>query len=336
MSNYTSANHYASALYALARDRGLDANSLLAGAGIARETLNQPRARIPTDKISALVQLIWRELNDEHLGLTASPCKPGIFTMMGKLAVHAPNLEKALYRGIRYYALVSDDISLQLEQSGEEATLRLRLAEPKRDADHLLTELILLSWHRLASWLIGQNIILTRAGFAYPTPAHIDEYRYLFPCSHQFEQADSSFSFNSAYLKHSIVQNYEGLRAFMQGCPTNLFVQHSTDDSLTTRVRKLIEPEIESGFPDLVSVARQLNMTKQTLRLKLKSEGTSYQQIKNLVRRDIAIYHLMQHQDRPIAEIASLVGFSEPGVFIRAFKGWTGVTPGDYRSQDDY
>lgn len=53
----------------------------------------------------------------------------------------------------------------------------------------------------------------------------------------------------------------------------------------------------------------------------------------SFIVRDLAIYHLTQHA-WSISEIAVKIGFSEPGAFIRAFKGWIGVTPGAYREND--
>ncbi|MEH6824486.1 MAG: AraC family transcriptional regulator [Motiliproteus sp.] len=332
MSNYTSANHYASVLCALAQDKGLDADRLLATAGISKDVLQHPRARVLTDKISSMVQQIWDELQDENMGLTLQPCRPGAFHMLGKLMVHAPSLGRAIGRGIQFYAILLQDYQLHLTVEGDEACFSIKLRRPELDRDNLLVELIMLSWHRFCSWLIGQHIILTGATFAYPRPPHIDEYQFLFPCPHAFDQGVNSFTFNTRYLNQAPIQSHESLKSFIAGCPTNLFVKHSNDESITTRVRLLIEADIANGFPDLVAMAEQLNMNKQTLRLKLKAEGSSYQQIKNLLRRDSAIYHLVHQPSLPISEIANLVGFSEPGVFIRAFKGWTGLTPGHYRT----
>jgi AraC-like DNA-binding protein len=61
----------------------------------------------------------------------------------------------------------------------------------------------------------------------------------------------------------------------------------------------------------------------------LRDEGSSYQQIKDDIRRDTAI-HLLARGDTVIEDIAMQVGFSEATSFFRAFKRWTGVTPRAY------
>ena len=63
---------------------------------------------------------------------------------------------------------------------------------------------------------------------------------------------------------------------------------------------------------------------------RLESEGTSYQGIKDQLRRDAAIHHLC-NSTLGIAEISGLLGFQEPSAFHRAFKKWTGAQPGEYR-----
>jgi AraC-like DNA-binding protein len=69
------------------------------------------------------------------------------------------------------------------------------------------------------------------------------------------------------------------------------------------------------------------------LRRRLKQENTSFQEIKDLLRRDLAIYFLGR-PELPVNEIAHRVGFTEASTFHRAFKKWTGVTPGAYREGD--
>ena len=330
LEKYTTTNHYVAALINQAERQGIDSDRLLADAGIAREIIRERGARVKTENLARLVQLMWQALQDENLGLSRFPCKPGVFFMMGKLTVHQPDLGKALALGFRFYDLLMEGYKLKLEVRGRYSTIRLQQQNLEMDRDHLLTELILLAWHRYASWLIGENILLTESTFSYPPPEHVDEYKYLFPGVHRFEQQHISLRFNSRYLEQPLVQNEASLKVFMSRCPMELFLRHRTDDSLTKQIRLLLEKRVNSGLPDMPAVAQTLNMTKQTLRRKLQAEGTSYQRIKDLVRSEAAIYHLTQHHI-PVSEVAQLVGFSDPGVFVRAFKNWTGVTPGEYR-----
>jgi len=79
-------------------------------------------------------------------------------------------------------------------------------------------------------------------------------------------------------------------------------------------------------------IAGEFHMAPTTLRRRLGAEGTSYQSIKDELRRDAAIHHLCT-SSLSIADISSLVGFQEPSAFRRAFKTWSGVQPSEYRSR---
>lgn len=76
-------------------------------------------------------------------------------------------------------------------------------------------------------------------------------------------------------------------------------------------------------------------MNSSTFRRKLEREGFSYQEIKDEVRRALAI-KLLRKSSMSIGEIAEVIGFQEASAFHRAFKKWIGENPGRYRIQKDH
>jgi AraC-like DNA-binding protein len=81
---------------------------------------------------------------------------------------------------------------------------------------------------------------------------------------------------------------------------------------------------------ELNEIAQRLNMSDATIQRRLKSEGVSYQQLKNDIRRDTAIEFLTK-TDKTLQDISDELSFHDPSAFHRAFKKWTGVSPGAYR-----
>ena len=94
----------------------------------------------------------------------------------------------------------------------------------------------------------------------------------------------------------------------------------------------MIKGDVGGRFPEFNTIAKTLNLTTATLRRSLRAEGSSYQQLKDDIRRDTAIYHLGRGKIS-MDQVAESVGFSEPTSFFRAFKRWTGVTPRAYMSK---
>lgn len=327
----TAANTYISKFYYLAKKCGLDADALLLDAGISPDVIDTPGRRVEAEKLAEVLIGIWDALEDEAMALSDSPIPRGSFYMMGKLAIHEPDLRKAIEQFIRFYAMVTNAYTMQLSVDGETAKLTFDLNAPEKDDDHLLAEIHLMSLHRFSSWLIATNIPLSEIYFSYPAPPQVKEYSFLFPGKHVFEAPHMGFAFSSKYLDEDVVQDVGTLKTFMRQCPVELFLQPKTDFSLTSEVQSLLQKHIRDGFPNAGEVASHLHLTRRTLMRKLREEGSSFQQIKDLIRRDRAIYLLTSHH-LAVGEIAQQVGFSDPAVFARAFKSWTGVSPRDYRS----
>ena len=79
-------------------------------------------------------------------------------------------------------------------------------------------------------------------------------------------------------------------------------------------------------------MADHLHLGVRTLQLRLKETGHTYQQLLDGVRHDLAQSHLREPH-LSTTDIAFLLGYSEPSVFVRSFKKWTGQTPGVFRKQ---
>ncbi len=204
------------------------------------------------------------------------------------------------------------------------------------DPDHFITESMLMIWHGLASWLIERRLPLERVHFGYSRPEHADEYDALFfaPVM-QFDAPRTEITFAADYLDLPIRQNEESLEEFLKAAPAQLLVKFKNTNSLTSRIREVLKSQIGEEMPTLNDVASMLYLSPQTLRRRLAAEGKSYQGVKDALRRDAAI-HLLLNPALTLEDVAQQVGFSETSTFHRAFKKWTGVTPGLYRQLHGY
>lgn len=331
MRERTIASHFVRAALRGAQHQGLDCLPLLRQAGVQPAVLEEPRARIDPQQFARLVQLLWEALDDEYLGFGRLKSKRGTFAMMGHAIIHCRTLEKALSRGALFYGLFPDAPTIRLEREGDWA--RLSVDDSSLwDPDHFLVECLLVIWHRLGSWLIGQRIRLEEATFTYGEPAHIAEYDLIFPCQRRFNAGRTSLLFHARYLSMPLLQDERTLKQFLQHSPADLLARPDGGDSLTSQIRRLLGRDC-ANWPDLDAVAAQLHISPQTLRRHLREEGSSFQELKDHLRRDLAIYHLGR-DELAIQNIAEQLGFSEPSAFHRAFKKWTGLTPGAYRAQE--
>ncbi len=325
-------NHYFTALYEAAVKLDVDVDMLLQGTGLPKSGINQPETRIPTEKLANFQKVIWDWLNDESMGANSRPIPSGTYFMMGRLTVQEPTLKKALTLGTKFYNLMFQREFVSLTIENDLAVVAVELDAP--DYKHLFAEISLLAWHRYASWLISDILPLHETRFPYSTPPNVGEYNYLFPGMHKFLDKKLAIVFPKQYLDREVKQNVSSLKVFMHRCPLELFKQYKADYSLTTELQILVRKGLDSGLATIEHCSSELHMTTRTLMRKLKSEGTSFQQIKDLVRRDRAIFLIVQ-KGLPINEVAERVGYSDPAVFTRAFRNWTGDTPREFRSNVD-
>lgn len=101
--------------------------------------------------------------------------------------------------------------------------------------------------------------------------------------------------------------------------------------TMVQRVKSALHEMLPAGQSSIEEVANRLAMSKRSLQRKLNDELSTYQAILNGTRRELADYYLA-HSPISLVEIAYLLGFQDSNSFNRAFREWTGQTPGEYRS----
>ena len=324
--------HYIKSTVLGAASKGIDAHVLMQKARIPEQVLNTPNARVHVDQMHHLVRLVWRELNDEFMGFTEHPSKFGTFALMTEWASQGKNLKDLFSLGIRFYNQITDEIQMQLSTQGEHVYFTTYMRRPSLDLNHFLLEFWQVYWHRFASWSIGKPIKLLASHLNYQ-PLDPLEYGVLFHCPAQTGEPHNSLVFHRSYLDAPLVKSETERRQMLRRLPLDFLTIPGEDTGLSAQIRQLLEaqPGPALTLPNAREIAARLHTSEQTLRRKLNAEGTSYQQIKDELRRDLAI-ELLAKQHRSINEIANLLGFSEPRAFTRAFKHWTGVAPRMYRS----
>ncbi|WP_207886149.1 AraC family transcriptional regulator [Pseudomonas sp. 30_B] len=106
-----------------------------------------------------------------------------------------------------------------------------------------------------------------------------------------------------------------------------------TGASTRERVRSALLDMLPSGRSSIQDVSDRLAMSKRSLQRHLADEALSYQEVLDDTRANLARHYLSRSTISP-GEISFLIGFQDANSFLRAFKAWTGMTPGEYRNQN--
>ncbi len=308
---------------------GADIPQLLSQVGISRALLEDSHARIERDQFIRLMLAVMQQTQDEFLGFgQGRKSKPGTFSMMAHAVINCANIEKAVQRGLRFYELFDLDLHSSLVRQEDTAELRVQASERLDFRETIVEAMIFLSL-RFMSWLAGKEIKPQRIELDYPRGAD-DEYHTQFECPVVYGCDISRIIFDADYLDLPLVQNEISLSRFLKDSLAQLWEGNVHNVGLPAQIRAIISKEYGNNFPDFSEVCEKLNMTPQTLRRRLKDANTSYQEIKDSLRKEASIYYLSK-LELSIDEIALLMGFSEASSFHRAFKKWTGKTPSQYR-----
>ncbi|MDH1858471.1 AraC family transcriptional regulator [Acinetobacter junii] len=312
----------------VAASRGLNIVNIANKAGISAELLTSTKARVPVNQSAQLWVELAKSMNDEFLGMDTHPMRRGSYKVLAKLAFGADTLEQAIQDILKFLALILDDIYGELVQEGSKAFLILHDRDQPKRMFTYSTFLMLV--HSLMCWLSDQRISFHRMSFRCHQPVEIQDYRVRFCENIEFNAEQNKIEFDAHYLKHKIKKDKQALNEFLKHAPYNLIVRFKNENSLSLQIRRQLILQPPSEWAELKDIAQQMNMSRATIQRRLKQEGVSYQQLKNNIRCDIAIERLSKTNDS-IQSISDDLNFHDPSAFHRAFKKWSGVSPGSYR-----
>lgn len=309
---------------------GLDRAQLLAGCDLVESQLTDPDARVPF----TAQERLWQQLShlphsEPGLALGAN-LAPGPFSVLGYLLQSSATLGDALSAGLRYQRLVGEGGELQLHERGSELHLLYCPLHPDLPATRTRVLALMACWVRMLTPLLD-DLHLLQAQFVHARPDDLAAYDEVFACSLQFSAEHYGLVLPSSMRDATLIQANPPLQTLLRQHAEALLARLPSE-GLSARVVTLLGEQLAHGEPDRGELARALHLSERTLQRRLADEGNSYQQLLNDTRRQLAEHHL-RHGKLPAAEIALLLGYSEPSVFFRAFRQWTGLTPGEYRAR---
>ena len=297
--------------------------------GIAPELLEESSARVTTDQFASLYRLLAREIDDETPGMFSRPLRGGTLKFLCLSMLESANLIAALYRYTQFFRLVLDDLAFELDNKDKLIRIALIPKTVETANNFFAQEMMLKLVHGIASWLSGRKMPLARVDFTYSRPAHVSEYVFLYPGPAYFDQPLTALYFESSQLQTPIRQDKHSLSGFLARAPADWMFVSFAERIVSHRVREYLEKRLDQTS-GIAEVAKALHFSLRTLSRRLGEEGTSFQAIKDELRRDVAIQRLTKTR-MPVALIGNQIGFDDPTTFHRAFKKWTGSAPGAYR-----
>ncbi|MGN7740217.1 AraC family transcriptional regulator [Pseudomonas sp. 22526] len=315
------------------RSHGLDPQPLLEQYGLDAARLAEAGARLSIPRYMRLGHAAIQLTGDPALGLRMGQLsRLSQAGLAGVTAAQAPTVREAARCLTRFEALYGSNYRGQssFHEDADGAWLRFYSISPYNAYNRFVVDSILAGWlQQLGS--LGSPVKAERIEIEFAQTDYRDRYNSLGDCPIQFGAEHNQLRLSQATLAQRNVEHCPSTwRHLLQLCEREL-EQLTRTRSLRERITQLLGPLLNGGRePDLEEVAARLKLPTWTLRRKLAEEGTQFRAILNDTRRDLAMTYI-RDTELAFGEIAYLLGFASAEAFQRAFKRWSGQTPGEFR-----
>lgn len=290
----------------------------------------QPAERCTLKQWHALMDLAEHHLDRRDLvPELAELFKPWHAGLLGFTLMTSPTVSKLAGLLRRYHSLLNDVFVVDPGLTTDK--FFLRLSEASMERSPRLVRLSLSIWAERLRWLTGRPDLKLDARFEGPAPADIAPYRRIFGGTVRFDQDENAMYGDAACVSMAIVSYDPASHVLLQKQATKQLEQIAPgEDRLIDRLRSLIRGRLDDGKLSLEDIASALRMPARTLQRRLEEAGLSFRSIVDDMRRACAEQYL-RDTSMPLAEVAVALGFADHASFNRAFKRWTGSSPGAYR-----
>jgi AraC-like DNA-binding protein len=314
-----------------AASEGLSATQILTGTHLDAEDLLHGNPRVSFAETRQVLTNMTRIMGPGwHLALarrlTISSHGP-----LGFAVVTASDMRHAVDVLLRFFAIRAPFLWLAGAIEGNEFVIRLYEAVPLDEQRNELLELALLAMQRLLERPLGRKIRSAHIALAYSAPDYSVRLKRDFHAGLEFNAGAHMLRFPVSWLDEPCVLHDEAMhRYLLLRCEEDL---HSAMGMLPAEIaiRQALLARAET-IPGLKEIAAGQNVSPRTLIRRLKRAGTSYNAIREDVRKTRATDYLL-HSDFNVTSIAYRLGYKDPSNFGRAFRGWFGLSPGRYRDQ---
>jgi AraC-like DNA-binding protein len=269
--------------------------------------------------------------DDQQFGLRAgSRAEPGDFYVLGHTWLASGTLRGALERLSRYAHVLSTAISSSevVEKDGMIVYVE-SFPDPGIVINRTADEAGMVAFFKLCEIIKRERVRPLRAELVFPADTARGYLEEFLGCPVTYGNEREKFYFSKQLFEEPLPGHIPDVLDSTSRIAEQ-YLESLDQSKVATEVRRLLVQMLPSGKADQDNVANRLYRSTSTLQRQLNAEGTSYRDILESTRRSLAEKYL-RDGNYTQAEIAYMVGFSDQSNFARAFKRWTGMSPGQFQ-----
>ncbi|HBB35535.1 MAG TPA: AraC family transcriptional regulator [Cyanobacteria bacterium UBA8803] len=260
----------------------------------------------------------------------AEAARPKTWDVLGYAMHSSATLGEAFERLVRYSRLRHTGAEFTFEVQHDIARVTMAIPNTTIPPSYAMCEWVGAHFFLVSRQLTGLNLVPLQMGFQHAKPDDLSAYNRLFRSPLFFDQPVNEMRLDAKLMQHPLVKADPGLSTILDRHAEELLARLPQTESFLDIVHRLMSQGLRGGDPSLTAIAQQLGYAPRTLQRKLQEAGTSYYTLLDEMRRELSFYYLREAHIA-VSEVAFLLGFSETSAFHRAFRRWTGVSPGEFR-----
>lgn len=313
----------------LARSYDVDPTPILIKVGIDPAITSDYNARIPSDKVHSFYQKLAEVIPEPNFGLDAGQFwHPTQMGALGYAWMTSSTLRSAFGRLVRFSRSVLGSVDVTTKESDSGLSLVFDFsnesyAPPFRLDGHRSVILTMIQCNS------GHDFHPQSVSFSHTKPENTSGFYALFQCPVIFDADIDSLTISLEDADKPRACSNKQLSQLHDQLLVE-YVAKLDKNNIVERVKLAIINEMGTGNFSDSTIAASLFMSQRTLQRRLEENNTSFKQLVNEVRQDLADTYL-NDSSLTLTEISFMLGFSEMSAFSRAFKRWSGKSPTDYR-----
>jgi AraC-like DNA-binding protein len=319
--------HYAE----LAQSVGLEPGKMLRRVGLPLACLDDQDMRIAVGRVRRLLEASAAAAGIDDFGLRMAE-RGGLPNLgpVGLVVREQATVGAAINAQSRYIHIHNEAMRLRIERQDELVTLVFLLRGGRQRPTRQSTELALGTIHRVICSLFTDDWRPLDVYIAHSPPQSRKYYRYFFRCNVNFDSDFDGVVFPASDMDRPIPTAQPLIARYVE---SRIETIDNRSENWDAKVRELIDALLPSGHCTIARIAEHLGCDRRTVHRHLHGRGTSFSEILDAQRGDVAL-RLIEDGNRPLKEMAALLGFSAQSAMARWFRGRFGCSISQWRRDD--
>lgn len=320
-------------LFRMLKEQCVDLNKFIENLGLDNAILTDPDFKVSIQHLDMIIQSASKLLKDDSIGLHMAQQHLTFSNIVGYVLMNCQNIYEMIHKYKKYQKIIDSIVNITPLLEEERLVLKYDLLDENFKHNNHILDYYLAGTLNFIINFVGVRPKFLEVKISRSLPVNISEYEKVFDSNVKFNSSINALIFDKDYIEKPILHRNQNLFEMFENQASDILRQLSLNETYTEKVSRLLVKSIGAEVPTIDYISKRLAISVRNLQTKLKKEGTTYREILKNIRKEMAFKYL-RDKNVSITEISYLLGFSEPSVFNKTFKIWTGYTPGVYRSDN--